>query len=70
MSFDDIIAALREEILGRKVPEDQLAAALGKSRRSVQRMGLPFVKVGRTRFYDVHAARQVLTTSGPESTES
>jgi hypothetical protein len=64
MSIETSIAQLRDELLGRKAAtEKEIAQALGRSRRAVQRMNLPFVRIGRTRFYDVPGARQVLTAS-------
>jgi hypothetical protein len=40
--------------------EDELAAALGKSRRALRRMGLPYRRAGKTRLIDLNTARELL----------
>jgi hypothetical protein len=42
---------LRERLIPDGASEEEIAKALRKCRRSVQRLGLPFRKVGRTRIY-------------------
>lgn len=59
-STGDRIERLRQALIGNGALEREVAEALGKSRRSVQRLGLPFRKVGATRVYDVTASRLAL----------
>jgi hypothetical protein len=40
--------------------EDELAAALGKSRRALRRMGLPYRRAGKTRIHDLNKARELI----------
>lgn len=50
----------REVLLPGYVTEAELAAALGRCCRTVRRLGLPSVKVGAARFYDVAKCRAAL----------
>jgi hypothetical protein len=51
---------LRYELLGNGRTEQEIAAALNCSTRKVQRLGLPFRKVGSTRIYDIEGAAALL----------
>lgn len=53
------------DLLAGFVPGDQLAGALGKSERTIDRLvnqpdGLPYVKVGRTRLFNIDSVRDWL----------
>ena len=56
----DRVRRLRAALLGDAATEAEIAIALNCSRRKVQRLGLPFERVGRTRLYDVPGARLML----------
>jgi hypothetical protein len=51
---------LRDELLPDQAFEEEIAAALACSRRTVQRLNLPYVKVGTRRIYIVSGSRDVL----------
>ena len=51
---------LRQRLLPDWEFEEEMAAALGVSRRTVQRLGLPFERVGKRRAYQVSGSREVL----------
>jgi hypothetical protein len=56
---------LRDELLPDQAFEEEIAAALACSRRTVQRLNLPYVKVGTRRIYIVSGSRDVLQRLPP-----
>jgi hypothetical protein len=61
----DWIVQLREELMPDGAFEWEVAAALGCSRRKVQRLDLPYRKVGSTRIYNVTGSRKALQCQPP-----
>jgi hypothetical protein len=57
---DSRVRRIREALLPDHAYEDELAEALDCSRRKVQRLGLPFVKIGARRAYSISGSRDVL----------
>jgi hypothetical protein len=51
---------LREQLLPDIAFEEEMADALDCSRRTVQRLGLPYVRIGKRRGYSVSRAREEL----------
>lgn len=49
---------LRETLLRGLAPEEEVAEALDVSRRTIQRLGLPYIRIGRRRMYVIAAARE------------
>jgi hypothetical protein len=52
----ETVPSLRERLLPGVAFEDEVAKALNCSRRTVQRLGLPFVRIGKRRGYLVSGA--------------
>ena len=52
--------AIRGELLAGLATDDEIAAALNVSVRTVYRLALPFTKVGARRYYDVAKCREAL----------
>jgi hypothetical protein len=51
---------LRERLLPGQAYEEEIAAALDCSRRTVQRLNLPFKRIGKRRTYSISEAREAL----------
>ena len=51
---------VRNALLQGFAPEGHIAAALGVSMRTVQRLDLPFVRIGIRRYYDLAKSREKL----------
>jgi hypothetical protein len=54
----DGVDILRTMLLDGLAPEQEVADALGVSTRTVQRLGLPFIRLGRRRMYVVDGSRK------------
>lgn len=72
MSISLVTAANVEEIRGKVLAGlatiDALAAAFQRSTRTIRRLELPYVKIGRTRLYDLEACRAAIMTAAIERT--
>ena len=54
----DGVGTLRAMLLDGLAPEQELADALDVSTRTVQRLGLPFIRMGRRRLYILDGVRK------------
>jgi len=61
------IARIRRAVLPAECTEQDLAAALEVSRRTVQRLGLPYRRIGHRRYCDIQASARVLHGLPPSS---